>query len=343
MGSSTRDEMRQTSLNDTLNKLHTMELIRSKLLPPSLWHWVRDLGLVVRVWGDERTNGWRIKAGGQLRSYVDAARVGSEEPWRINKFDERVWNHRFERLVKPTVQIANYVFDQTVKPLPEGLDHESSAILKRAIKRYKATGEWTNLPLQPELLRSKRMAELSVRTALEEDYRDCIEAMDRIERRVSGDPTAMFGAWDAIYGQKFQGLAFRLQKFKEMEHHARRILKAKETDRRIPECFQWINYSDLGMLYFAALSLEVRNRGIEMWERMESDVSGADLGYTNQELRQLAVDHLGKALRLYNQMSSSMADPVPITMRLAWKASETLSVESFKDFDEHFEKQILGR
>ena len=132
--------MNKKRLNTLLNELSQIATTKS-LFPLSLQRWLSELGLYVRLHDDwPRTT---LQAGGLYRAYLVARRDEGnleERNWEVTKFDEDTWNRRFAHLVKPTADIAGFMFTSLrTMQIPEA---EVVATLASVIGHYKATGKW---------------------------------------------------------------------------------------------------------------------------------------------------------------------------------------------------------
>lgn len=103
------------------------------------------LGLYVR---ERKAGRWsRLQAGGSFRSYLDVWREG-EGDWQVKNFGNDTWERRFEDLVDPTCEIADFLSERVAHF--GDLDSEGANALNESPQHYKSTGIWLGLPKVPE-------------------------------------------------------------------------------------------------------------------------------------------------------------------------------------------------
>ena len=88
-----------------------------------------------------------------------------------------------------------------------------------------------------------------------------------------------------------------------------------------------ITYRELGDLYLAALSISIRGKGISIISYLPPIVTAEALGYSIEQLRELAKENLGKAYAIDNKKE----------IDLALKAVDALSVEAFEELERYEE------
>jgi hypothetical protein len=131
--------MKETSQEQLLDKLSYIAWSK-KFLPFQLRGWVNSLGLHVQ---QQKADPWtRLRAGGSIRSYIDAWREG-EGNWEVKRFNSRTWERRFSHLVEPTFEVVGFL---EMKEIWGQLDADAELMLKTVIEHYKDTGEWLGLP-----------------------------------------------------------------------------------------------------------------------------------------------------------------------------------------------------
>jgi len=120
-------------------------------LPNKLRGWVNILGLYVQL--DLVGSRECLAAGGKYKRYFYAiceytlngdkdseimasTMTGDFSHWEVKKFDQKMWEKRFARLVEPTCEIVWYLDDKKEQSLPKLTD---------VVSHFNSTGEWFGL------------------------------------------------------------------------------------------------------------------------------------------------------------------------------------------------------
>lgn len=122
--------------------------------------------------------------------------------------------------------------------------------------------------------------------------------------------------------------------YKDMESALKTILELAVADRGQPA---WGSYANLGKVYLAALSNAERGKGIPIWGYSPSGVTARSLGYTVEEVRNLAKERLGRARDLQKRAGLSSEDTQEV--ELAYKVALDPSAKSFEEYDRFEEQQ----
>ena len=281
-------------------------------LPFNLRGWVNALGLHVQ---ERKAGQWtRLQAGGSLRSYLDVWREGDGD-WQVRKFDAETWQRRFAHVVEPTYEIAEYLSQRV--GWRGDLDAEGVAVLNQALQRYRDTGVWSGLPKVPEDVIDRRLQEEDrAKANAEHDIR--IRLISDNEKKIRKDPL------DGLAWSSLSDLYLKEQRYKDAENALKMILKADAAKLGKPSLF---TYRQLAEIYLAALSVSIRDKGIHISGYIPSNVTVETLGYSIEELRELAKENLIKADWAFKKEGRD----------LALKAASTLTVEAFEEFDRYKE------
>lgn len=313
--------MDKKSLDDLLNTLSLVAMYKS-MLPFNLRGWVNALGLHVQ---ERKAGRWtRLQAGGSLRSYIDVWREGDGD-WQVKKFDTETWERRFAHVVEPTCEIADFL-SQRVHWFGD-LDAEGAAALNQALQHYKDTGVWSGLPKVPEDVIDRRLKEEARAEAKEEQDRR-IRLISDNEKRVRNDPL------DRLAWLSLSDLYLKEQRYKDMENALKMSLKADAA--KLGRQYS-LTYVQLGKIYLAALSVSVRGKGIPILGYFPSNVNAETLGYSIEQLRELAKENLSKAYKMDKKAGFKEGDLKEL--ELALKAAGALSVEAFEEFDRYKEQK----
>ncbi len=316
--------MDKKSLDELLSTLALIALYKS-WLPFNLRGWVNALGLHVQ----ERTagQGTRLQAGGSLRSYIDVWREGNGD-WHVKKFDRENWKRRFEHLIEPTCEIAEFLSQRV--HLFGDLDAEGATALNQALQHYKDTGAWLRLPKVPEDVIDRRLQE-EARAEAKAEHQNRLRLISVNKNLLKKDQLNR----DALIS--LAELFCKEQKYEDMENVLKMQLKADESKLG----FQyWSTYLQLGEIYLAALSTSMRGKGIRIWgDILPSNVKPDLLNYAVDQLGTLAIDNLSKAYELLKKAGFKDKDPWIEQVELAIKAASTLTVEAFEEFDRYDEQQ----
>jgi hypothetical protein len=308
--------MDKKSMDDLLSTLSFIAMYKS-WLPLNLRGWVNILGLHVQ----ERKSGvpgsyrWtRLQAGGSLRSYLDVWREGDGD-WQVKKFDAETWECRFAHLVEPTYEIAEFL-SQRVRWFGD-LDVEGAAVLNQALQRYRDTGIWLGLPKVPEDVIDKRLEEDASAEAKEEQKRR-VRLISNLEKKVRKDSLDR-SAWSSL-----SELYLKEGRNKDAENATKTLLEldVQKLGKANP-----FTYRQLAEIYLDALSVSVRGKGIRILGYILSHVTAEALGYSIEELSELAKENLIKADWAYTKEGRD----------LALRAVSTLAVEAFEEFDKYKE------
>ncbi len=122
--------------------------------------------------------------------------------------------------------------------------------------------------------------------------------------------------------------------YKGMESALKTILELATSNRGQPA---WGSYANLGKVYLAALSNAERGKGIPIWGYSPSGVTASSLGYTVEEVRNLAKERLGRARDLQKRAGLSSEDTQDV--ELAYKVALDPSAKSFEEYDRFEEQQ----
>lgn len=90
--------------------------------------------------------------------------------------------------------------------------------------------------------------------------------------------------------------------------------------------------SELGTLYTAALSSSIRGKGLAVWGNRVSEVTPEALGYTFEQTRELAQQHLSRAWHVARD--TGLASLGTLKLKLALEAANTLAISDFESYDE---------
>ena len=269
--------MDKESLDDLLNALGFTAWHKS-MLPFNLRGWVNALGLYVQ---ERKAGRWtRLQAGGSLRSYLDVWQEDHGDR-QVRKFDEETWERRFDRLVMPTYNIADFLFKNSAKQ--QRLGSEQDTALRRAIEHYEQTQYWRWLPGVAADLKqvSEQMSGLKPARLLEE-----VAHAERL-RVTSEDP----GDW------QFLALLYDLAgRYKDAEKALETAYSLVCTDFKSVEWMAWHWRTTLGMLYFAAFSNSQHSGEVVVLGSLPSEATPESMGYTAEEVRDLAQRTLGATL-----------------------------------------------
>jgi len=307
--------MDKKSLDGLLSTLTLIALFKS-WLPFNLRGWVNALGLHVqeRKAGVPGNYRWtRLQAGGSLRSYIDVWREGDGD-WQVKKFDAETWERRFGHLAEPTYEIAGFL-SQRVHWFGD-LDMEGAAALNHALQHYKDTGVWLGLPKVPEGVIDRRLQE-EARAREQEEHQNRLRLISGNEKRVRKDPLDRL-AWSSL-----SELYLKEERNKDAENAVKTLLKldAAKSGKLSPfTCRQ------LAEIYLAALSVSVRGKGIRISGNIASDhMTAASLGYSVEELRELARENIIKADWAFEKEGRD----------LALRAANMLTIDAFDEFDKY--------
>ena len=281
-------------------------------LPSNLRGWVNILGLHVQ----ERKSGrWtRLQAGGSLRSYLDVWREGDGD-WQVKKFDAETWERRFAHLVEPTYEIAEFL---SLRVGWRGdLDAEGAAVLNQALQRYRDIRVWPGLPKVPEDVIDRRLEEYA-RAEAKEEHERRVRLISNLEKKVRKD------SLDRLAWGDLSDLYLKEQRHKDAENAIKILLELDVKKWGKPNPF---TYRQLAEIYLAALSVSVRGKGIRISGYIPSNVNAKALGYSIEELSELAKENLIKADWAFKKEGRD----------LALKAVSTLAVEAFEEFDRYKE------
>ncbi len=316
--------MDKKRLDDLMSTMSTLGLIamNKSFLPFNLRGWVNALGLYVQ----ERKAGrrTRLQAGGSLRSYLDVWQEDDGE-WQVRKFDEETWERRFAHIVEPTYEIADFL-SQRVHWFGD-LDAEGAATLNHALQHYKDTGIWLGLPKVPEDIVDKRLQE-EARARAQEEREKRLRRISENEKRIRNDPL------DRLAWMSLSDLYLKEQKYRDMENALKMSLKADAA--KLGRQY-WLTYVQLGKIYLAALSVYVRGKGIPILGYFPSNVNAETLGYSIEQLRELAKENLSKAYEMDKKAGFKEGDLKELALTL--KAADALSAEAFEEFDRYKEQE----
>ena len=133
-----------TNLQETIGHLDAIGSTK-RGMPWSKKCWTSELGLYVQCIGVPGVTGYRIKAGGKFRSYLEADHPSLIDAmfgdYVIRKFDQKTWERRFAHLVLPTAEIVMFVNNC------RGSQLSSREIVKiqRSSQHFLITGKWIEL------------------------------------------------------------------------------------------------------------------------------------------------------------------------------------------------------
>jgi len=121
-------------------------------------------------------------------------------------------------------------------------------------------------------------------------------------------------------------------RFKDMEKALKRSLELMSTrfTRQDREWAAWLDYKQLGKAYLAALSNSKRGKGIPIWGYIPSHVTPESLGYTIEEVCNLAQENLGKAYELQKRAGFGKKEIKKV--ELAYKAAVESSDKAFEKY-----------
>ena len=248
--------MSEKSLDEILEKLAWIGF-NKELLPWILRGWVAKLGLHVQLF----EGGKRIRAGGSLRSYLEAGQ-SEEGQWRVIKFHLTTWDRRFAAVLEPTYEISEYLSRHTEGG---GLKDEFLKVFLETVQYHKATGEWLGLPMFPGLF--------GVRTPLETYVR-----------------------WFLLDGEQERAN----QLITLMNNAANKDLLAKtmteSTFPWFPADYQWYDDHVMGLIFLTAWSKKKYGKGFGIWDELPSPLTNKFINkWREQEvnqLRDMALHHL---------------------------------------------------
>ena len=271
--------MRKEPTDELMTTLGLIAFFKSTL-PFELRGWVNELDLYVQ----ERRAGHltRLQAGGKFRNYLDAWK-DADSDWDIRKFDSKTWARRFDRLVKPTYEIAEFLSDCAAAygGVPE---HEASALLQ-AISQFQSGGEWPGLP----------SVDVGAHLADRQDeaqQRKVEETIRSEEAWAKKDPTHP-GPWSLL-----PVLYERTGRYKDAEHALQRASELQRARFPDNDGADWSDRIQLGKLYFSAFSNAVRGRGVPVWGYEASGVTPDSLGYSTEQIAVLAKESLSRGCQL---------------------------------------------
>jgi tetratricopeptide (TPR) repeat protein len=244
-----------------------------------------------------------------------------EGDWQVRKFDKETWECRFTHLVDPTYQIADFLSDRVA--YFGDLDGEGSSALNQALQHYKDTGVWLGLPKVPEDV-IHRLTEEKTRARIKEEQGKILRRISDAEAAVRKDPL------DRLAWLSLPFLYYQEQRYKDMENALKMQLKIKGGPYSS-------TYRELGKTYLAALSVSVRGKGIPILGYVPSNVTAEILGYSVEELRELAKENLSKAYEMDKKAGFKEGDLKEL--ELALKAACTPSVEVFEELDRYKERE----
>jgi len=298
-------------LNELLSTLALIALYKS-WLPFNLRGWVNALGLHVQ---ERKAGQWTLlQAGGSLRSYIDAWREGDGD-WQVKKFDAETWERRFAHVVGPTCEIADFLSSRV--HWFGALDVEGAAALNHTLQHYKDTGVWLGLPKVPEDVIDRRLQE-EARAKAKEEHDIRIRLISDNEKKVRKNRL------DRLAWSDLSDLYLKEQRYKDAENAIKMLLKLDVAKWGKPNPF---TYRELAEIYLSALSVFVRGKGIHISGYIPSNVTAETLGYSIEELRELAKENLIKADWAFEKEGRD----------LALKAANTLAIEAFEEFDRYKE------
>ena len=302
--------MDETTQEQLIEKLSGIAWSKN-LLPFQLRGWVNSLGLHVQ---EQQAGPWtRLRAGGSIRSYIDAWKEG-EGGWEIKRFDSSTWERRFSHLVEPTGEVVGFLEN---KEIQGQLDTDAELMLKTVIEHYTNTGEWLGLPYygsgvseEEKWQRWREEVNEKLQKLIQEDQAEMrkkrLQSISDYESRVRANPDDRF-AWVSL----------------AMDYELERRFKDEET--------ALLNSDDprhLGMFYLATLSTSVRGRGVPTWFYSPTEIPSESLGYTLEKLRSLAIENLAKAQKAYSD-----DHPFSMDIKLALRATDQLSLSAFDKYD----------
>lgn len=151
--------------------------------------------------------------------------------------------------------------------------------------------------------------------------------ISEIEKRIRNDPLDR-SAWLLL-----SDLYFKEQRYKDLENALKMSLKADAA--KLGRQYS-ITYMQLGKIYLAALSVSVRGKGIPILGYIPSNVNAETLGYSIEELCELAKENLSKA---YEMDKKAGIEEFLEELDLALNAVSVLSVEAFEKFDRYQEEE----
>jgi len=304
-------------LYELLRTLEAIAFLKS-MLPLHLRGWINSLGLYVQACeAGQRT---RLQAGGNLHSYLDVWQEGQGD-WQIRKFDGDTWERRFAHVVEPTYQIADFLSDRVASF--GDLDSEGANVLSHALQHYKDTGVWLGLPKIPEEV-MRKLAEEKARARAQEERQKRLRRITDVEAEVRKNPL------DRLAWLSLPFLYYQEQRFKDMENALKMQLKIKGGPYSS-------TYKELGKTYLAVLSVSLRGKGIPILGYEPSNVTVETLGYSIDELRDLARENLSKAYEMDKEAGFKEEDLKEL--ELALKATYTPSLEVFDELDRYLEQE----
>ena len=361
--------MEEKSLDDTLDCLMWIS-INKKLIPPEMVGWVSHLGLYVR----SKEGGKRILAGGMWRSYIDA-RASNERHWHIVKFDRSTWLKRFVPILEPTLEISDYLSRYADG---QGLHGEFARVYWDAIRHYRSTGEWVGLAVSGEMrVSAVSQGENERIERLSEAHEKAIELIRELEHRVEVDPLAPLNQ-DRTYDQlrelyaeplvlgvrgtrsplrvnssryvledlyeRFQTISLILGRVKDYENATKGLLHVKEiSPNRFPEDEAHARLV-LGMFYVTALAHKTRGVGNVWPTSIRSDISPESLGYSSDQVRDLAISNLTRVGEYYRdallgeddeEFAKELKDSIE-ELDLGLKATNSMCASDFDEIDNFY-------